>query len=118
MFNIGCIKGHSLAAYSLMKFSSKNDVINQCLLDFTKFPDVCGCIFEGLKYWKNKRLKSKCEFHYEKLGDDSVIDFQALSGVPALLVYKNKELIGNFIRLSDEFGTDIYASDVESFLDE
>ncbi|XP_064605623.1 phosducin-like protein [Liolophura sinensis] len=42
----------------------------------------------------------------------------ALSGVPALLVYKNKELIGNFIRLSDEFGTDIYASDVESFLDE
>ncbi|CAG5127766.1 unnamed protein product [Candidula unifasciata] len=42
----------------------------------------------------------------------------ALEGVPALLVYKNKELIGNFIRLKDEFGDDFYASDIESFLQE
>lgn len=42
----------------------------------------------------------------------------AISGVPALLVYKNGELIGNFIRLSNEFGDDFYATDVESFLQE
>lgn len=42
----------------------------------------------------------------------------AEEGVPALLVYKNKELIGNFIRLKDEFGDDFYASDIESFLQE
>lgn len=37
-------------------------------------------------------------------------------GVPAILVYKNRELIGNFIRLTDEFGDDFYATDVEDFL--
>lgn len=40
----------------------------------------------------------------------------AARGVPALLVYKNKELIGNFIRVSDELGDDFFASDVEGFL--
>ncbi|BFZ08823.1 hypothetical protein BsWGS_11862 [Bradybaena similaris] len=42
----------------------------------------------------------------------------AEEGVPALLVYKNKELIGNFIRLRDEFGDDFFAGDIESFLQE
>ncbi|XP_057328993.1 phosducin-like protein [Microplitis mediator] len=37
-------------------------------------------------------------------------------GVPALLVYKNGQVIGNFINVSDTLGTDFYASDVESFL--
>lgn len=40
----------------------------------------------------------------------------AVSGVPALLIYKNGELIGNFIHLTDEFGDEFYATDVESFL--
>ncbi|XP_065338694.1 phosducin-like protein [Cloeon dipterum] len=39
-----------------------------------------------------------------------------VSGVPALLVYKAGQLIGNFIRMTDEFGDDFFASDVESFL--
>lgn len=42
----------------------------------------------------------------------------SVSGVPALLIYKNGELIGNYIRLSDEFGEDFYATEVESFLQE
>ena len=42
--------------------------------------------------------------------------FQSVSGVPALLIYKHGELIGNFVRLSDEFGDEFYATDVESFL--
>lgn len=37
-------------------------------------------------------------------------------GVPALLVYKAGQMIGNFVRLSDEFGDDFFPSDVESFL--
>ncbi|GFO01927.1 phosducin-like protein [Plakobranchus ocellatus] len=40
------------------------------------------------------------------------------NGVPALLVYKNKDLIGNYIRLREEFGDDFFAGDVESFLQE
>lgn len=40
------------------------------------------------------------------------------NGVPALLIYKNGDLIGNYIRLSDEFGEDFYATEVESFLQE
>lgn len=43
-------------------------------------------------------------------------DFK-VSGIPALLVYKAKNLIGNFVRVSDELGGDeFFASDVESFL--
>ncbi|XP_015587772.1 phosducin-like protein [Cephus cinctus] len=37
-------------------------------------------------------------------------------GVPALLVYKKGQVIGNFIRVTDNLGVDFYASDVESFL--
>ncbi|KAK2158061.1 hypothetical protein LSH36_178g06007 [Paralvinella palmiformis] len=40
----------------------------------------------------------------------------AARGVPALLIYKNKELIGNFIRVSDELGDDFFATDVEEYL--
>jgi len=37
-------------------------------------------------------------------------------GVPALLVYKGGNLIGNFARLKEEFGNDFYEGDVENFL--
>lgn len=40
----------------------------------------------------------------------------AISGVPALLIYRKGELIGNFVHLSDEFGDEFYSTDVESFL--
>ncbi len=47
-----------------------------------------------------------------------LLRLQAKQGVPALLIYKNKEIIANFVRMSDEFGDDFYASDVENFLQE
>ena len=37
-------------------------------------------------------------------------------GCPALLIYKNKELIGNFVKMADEFGDEFVTSDVENFL--
>lgn len=39
-----------------------------------------------------------------------------ISGVPALLVYKNKQIIGNFIRITDELGDEFCESDIENFL--
>ncbi|KDR14466.1 phosducin-like protein [Zootermopsis nevadensis] len=39
-----------------------------------------------------------------------------LSGVPALLVYKAGQLVGNFVRVSEELGDDFFSEDVESFL--
>lgn len=41
---------------------------------------------------------------------------QKVTGLPALLVYKAGHLMGNFVRLIDEFGDDFYATDVEGFL--
>lgn len=39
------------------------------------------------------------------------------SGIPALLVYKASELVGNFVRISNDLGgDDFFASDVEGFL--
>ncbi|KAG7166775.1 phosducin-like protein [Homarus americanus] len=39
-----------------------------------------------------------------------------VTGLPALLIYKAGQMMGNFVRLTDEFGDDFYATDVESFL--
>lgn len=38
------------------------------------------------------------------------------NGLPALLVYRGKELIGNHVRLTDELSDDFFQSDLESFL--
>jgi len=38
------------------------------------------------------------------------------SGVPALLVYRGGQLIGNFVRMTDRLGEDFFANEVESFL--
>lgn len=37
-------------------------------------------------------------------------------GVPALLVYKQGQVIGNFVHMTDYLGVDFYSSDVETFL--
>lgn len=36
--------------------------------------------------------------------------------LPTLLVYKNGQVIGNFIRMGDEFGDEFYPSDLEGYL--
>uniref|UniRef100_H2Z465 Phosducin domain-containing protein n=1 Tax=Ciona savignyi TaxID=51511 RepID=H2Z465_CIOSA len=38
------------------------------------------------------------------------------NGLPALLAYKNNEIIGNFVALADTLGEDFYAADLEAFL--
>ncbi|XP_050352007.1 phosducin-like protein [Nymphalis io] len=39
-----------------------------------------------------------------------------IDGVPALLVYKGGQIIGNFVKLVNELGEDFYACEVEKFL--
>ena len=46
----------------------------------------------------------------------SLFSLQKLNALPALQVYRNGFLVGNFIRLSDEFDDEFYAADVENFL--
>uniref|UniRef100_A0A8C6U8F8 Phosducin-like n=1 Tax=Neogobius melanostomus TaxID=47308 RepID=A0A8C6U8F8_9GOBI len=51
----------------------------------------------------------------------SVISTSAMfrdSALPALLVYKGGDLIGNFVRLTDQLGEDFFAVDVEALLQE
>lgn len=38
--------------------------------------------------------------------------------LPALLVYKGGELVGNFVRITDQLGEDFFAVDLEAFLQE
>nr|XP_003230293.1 PREDICTED: phosducin-like protein [Anolis carolinensis] len=42
----------------------------------------------------------------------------AAAALPALLVYKGGELVGNFVRITDQLGLDFFADDLESFLQE
>jgi len=60
--------------------------------------------YKAVKWCKVKAKTAKLSMKFQD---------QAL---PALLVYKNNELIGNFIKLSENLGDDFFATDVESFL--
>lgn len=42
-------------------------------------------------------------------------DFKA-NGVPAILVYKNGQIIGNFVRLTDDLGNEFDEEDVQNYL--
>ncbi|XP_058015161.1 phosducin-like protein [Ahaetulla prasina] len=56
-----------------------------------------------------------CRVRSSLIGTSSRFTSNAL---PALLVYKGGELIGNFIRLTDQLGQDFFAADLEAFLQE
>lgn len=59
---------------------------------------------------------SSVKFCNIKASETKLSNKFAKMGVPALLVYKGGELIGNFVKLTEELGKDFFASDVESFL--
>lgn len=40
------------------------------------------------------------------------------SALPALLLYRGGDLVGNLVRVSDQLGDDFYATDVEALLQE
>ncbi|XP_063172221.1 phosducin-like protein [Candoia aspera] len=56
-----------------------------------------------------------CRVRSSLIGTSSRFTSNAL---PALLVYKGGELIGNFIRITDQLGEDFFAADLEAFLQE
>ncbi|XP_078238801.1 phosducin-like protein isoform X2 [Pogona vitticeps] len=56
-----------------------------------------------------------CRVRSSLLGTSAHFSTHAL---PALLVYKGGELIGNFVRITDQLGEDFFAGDLESFLQE
>ncbi|RWS05188.1 hypothetical protein B4U79_05942 [Dinothrombium tinctorium] len=73
------------------------EAMNGCLSYLaSQYPHIKFCCIEASAAGMSK--------HFER------------SGVPALLVYKNGNLLGNFVRLTDEFGDDFFATDVEAFL--
>lgn len=47
-----------------------------------------------------------------------MIVWQSEEGVPALLVYKKGQLVGNLVALRDSLGDDFYADDVAALLHE
>ncbi|XP_050414387.1 phosducin-like protein [Patella vulgata] len=60
--------------------------------------------YPTVKFCKLKASEARLSYKFSELG------------VPALLIYKNHELIGNLIKLSNHLGDDFYAVDVESYL--
>ncbi|KAB7494027.1 Phosducin-like protein [Armadillidium nasatum] len=73
------------------------EAMNGCLLSLAKdYPDIKFCRLHASDAGLSRKFQG--------------------TGVPALLVYKGGQMLGNFVRLTDEFGDDFFASDVESFL--
>lgn len=72
-------------------------IMNECLNELCKeYPEVKFCKMLASVAGVSKNFK--------------------VSGVPALLVYKNGSLVGNYVQLTEEFGREFTASDVENFL--
>ncbi|XP_077441503.1 phosducin-like protein [Vanacampus margaritifer] len=81
-------------------------------------PDVAGC--EAMSgslacLAREYPLVKFCSVRSSAIGTSSLFRDSAL---PALLVYKGGELIGNFVRLTDQLGEDFFAVDVEALLQE
>ncbi|XP_049859344.1 phosducin-like protein [Schistocerca gregaria] len=73
------------------------EAMNGCLLNLCQeYANVKFCKVIGSAAGVSKRFK--------------------INGVPALLVYKGGQLVGNFVRVSEELGDDFFMEDVESFL--
>ncbi|XP_023400727.1 phosducin-like protein isoform X2 [Loxodonta africana] len=76
-----------------------NEAMNGCMICLAaEYPAVKFC-----------RVKSSV------IGASSRFTRNAL---PALLIYKGGELIGNFVRVTDQLGEDFFAVDLEAFLQE
>ncbi|ESO85203.1 hypothetical protein LOTGIDRAFT_221428, partial [Lottia gigantea] len=75
------------------------EAMNGCLLCLAQE-------YPTFKFCKLKASEAKLSSKFSKIG------------VPALLIYKNSELIGNFVNLASHLGEDFYAVDVESYLQE
>lgn len=71
--------------------------MNKCIVSLSKqYPSVKFCKINVCSAGMSHRFK--------------------MDGVPALLVYKEGSVIGNFVRVTDELGDEFYDSDVENFL--
>lgn len=71
--------------------------MNSCLKQLAKFyKNVKFCAILGSYAGLSQKFKS--------------------DGVPALLVYKAGNMIGNFVRISDELGNDFVFEDVQGYL--
>lgn len=71
--------------------------MNVCLTTLCKvYENVKFCAIVGSRAGMSKKFK--------------------LDGVPALLIYKSGNLVGNFIRLSDDLGNDFMPDDVQGYL--
>lgn len=70
----------------------------------------------------NRCLRQLCKL-YKNVKFCAIISTRAgmsnrfkLGGVPALLIYKAGQLVGNFIRLSDDLGNDFDSEDIQNYL--
>lgn len=71
--------------------------MNTCLEELSKaYQDVKFCAIIGSRAGLSRDFKIK--------------------GVPALLIYKAGQIVGNFIRLTDDLGNDFCSEDVQGFL--
>ncbi|XP_075224114.1 phosducin-like protein 1 [Lycorma delicatula] len=72
-------------------------MMNKCLAELsTEYPNVKFCKLVSSTAGMSSHFKS--------------------DGVPALLIYKGGQMVGNFIRVTDELGDEFFAGDVENYL--
>lgn len=75
---------------------------------------ACRCMNECLERMAREMPTIKfCKILSTKAGTS--VSFKK-SALPALLAYKNGQVVGNFVRITDDLGEEFYDGDVENFL--
>lgn len=75
---------------------------------------ACRCMNECLERMAREMHTIKfCKILSTKAGTS--VSFKK-SALPALLAYKNGQVVGNFVRITDDLGEEFYDGDVENFL--
>lgn len=81
------------------------------LIQFLLLYSGCPC----WEFWLCLLQVKFCAAQGTVLGTSALFRSSAL---PALLLYRGGDLVGNLVRVSDQLGDDFYATDVEALLQE
>lgn len=98
----------------LNAIDGENKAVKVIVHIYEPYVEACRCMNEALTSLSQLYTKVKfCAIVSTRAGMSR--DFK-VNGVPALLVYKAGQVVGNFVKLTNDLGTDFDAEDVQNYL--
>ena len=98
----------------LMSIDGEDKNVYVIILLYEPNSDGCRCAIKSVEILARQYLHYK--FCMVRPSFISMSDNFRIGGVPAILAYKAGQLLANFVKLTNDLGTDFESSDLESYL--